>query len=118
MYFSSIVASLSDAQQNVTGMVEIESQHSNYLKSKIQTPFQTLPQSISSASALANSLQSSSTSAIPPTSSAFPFTSDVTEDTKPFCSDSTAVLLDCKELANDKTVRNTRRERVIRVRSR
>lgn len=61
MYFSSIVASLSDAQQNVTGMVEIESQHSNYLKSKIQTPFQTLPQSISSASALANSLQSSST---------------------------------------------------------
>lgn len=60
MYFSSIVASLSDAQQSVNGIVDTEIQHQNYLKSNIQIPFQLLPQSFNSASALANSLQSNS----------------------------------------------------------
>ena len=60
MYFSSIVASLSDAQQSVTGMVDTESQFQNYLKTNIQTPFQSLPQSFKGASTLASSLQSRS----------------------------------------------------------
>ena len=61
MYFSSVVASVTDAQQNVTGIVDTEYQNSTFLKNYIQTPFQSFPQSFSSVSAITNSLQSNST---------------------------------------------------------
>lgn len=60
MYFSSIVGSLSEAQQNVTDMVDTEAERNDYLVSRVQTPFQNLPQSFDSALSAASILKSSS----------------------------------------------------------
>lgn len=58
MYFSSIVGSLAEAQQNLNNMMDVDSKSKEFLQSKIQEPFQTFPQSINGISSLATAMQS------------------------------------------------------------
>lgn len=57
MYFSSIVGSLAEAQQSLNDMMDVDSKSNAFLESKIRLPFQTLPESFSSVSSLASTLQ-------------------------------------------------------------
>lgn len=59
MYFSSIIGSLANAQQNLNEMMEVGADQKAFLVSNIQNPFQALPDSFSMVSSLAASLQSS-----------------------------------------------------------
>ena len=43
MYFSSVISNLSEAQFNVTGIIEEDTEYQTNLQTKIQTPFKELP---------------------------------------------------------------------------
>lgn len=62
MYFSSIVGSLAEAQQNLNNMMDVDSKSRKFLQSKIQEPFQTFSQSINGVSSLANTMHSNTDS--------------------------------------------------------
>ncbi|MSD83000.1 type VII secretion protein EsaA [Lactobacillus curvatus] len=57
MYFSSVLANLSEAQRNVTGIVTGEQETQATLSTNVQTPFKSLPESFTEVISTADSLK-------------------------------------------------------------